>query len=60
LNSQYQDVEYVIIANTSKEHHEAVMFFDNLHEAESYKNVLDSAVYTIVRRTTTIKDEEIK
>ena len=60
MNSKYQDVEYVIIANTSKGHHEAVMFFEDLHEAQSYKNVLDSAVYTIVRRTTTIKDEEIK
>jgi hypothetical protein len=59
MNSQYQDVEYVIIANTSKGHHETVMFFDDLHEAQSYKNVLDSAVYTIVRRTTTINDEEI-
>ena len=60
MNSQYKDVEYVIIANTSEGHHEAVMFFEDLHEAKSYKNVLDSAVYTIVRRTTTIKDEEIK
>jgi len=59
LNSQYKDVEYVIIANTSKGHHEAVMFFEDLHEAKSYKNVLDSAVYTIIRRTTTINDEEI-
>ena len=59
MNSQYKDVEYVIIANTSEGHHEVVMFFEDLHEAKSYKNVLDSAVYTIVRRTTTINDEEI-
>ena len=59
MNSQYKDVEYVIIANTSEGHHEAVMFFEDLQEAKSYKNVLNSAVYTIVRRTTTINDEEI-
>ena len=59
MNSQYKDVEYVIIANTSEGHHEAVMFFEDLHEAKRYKHVLDSAVYTIVRRTTTINDEEI-
>jgi hypothetical protein len=35
------------------------MFFEDLQEAKSYKNVLNSAVYTIVRRTTTINDEEI-
>ena len=60
MNSQYKDVEYVIIANTSEGHHEAVMFFEDLKEANSYKDVLDSTVYTMVRRTTTINDEEIK
>lgn len=59
MNSQYKDVEYVIMAKTSEGHHEAVMSFEDLKEAKSYKDVLDSTVYTIVRRITTINDEEI-
>ena len=52
-------IEYVIMAKTSEGHHEAVMSFEDLKEAKSYKDVLDSTVYTMVRRTTTINDEEI-